>query len=152
MQILNNEGGTYAANIVQDASGGPAMAEDFKPIYDAFAQRVAWIDGEVCPGAFQMNTAWYREVPGRDPIFGEHTHDDCDELIGFFGSDPDNPSDLGGQIEFTIGGEPHLLTKSSIIFVPAGTSHNPMRILQVDRPIFHFSVATKRAYTTDIYK
>ena len=88
MQILNNEGGRYAANIVQDASGGPAMAEDFKPIYDAFAQRVAWIDGEVCPGAFQMNTAWYREVPGRDPIFGEHTHDDCDELIGFFGIPP----------------------------------------------------------------
>ena len=41
MQILNNEGGTYAANIVQDASGGPAMAEDFKPIYDAFAPRVS---------------------------------------------------------------------------------------------------------------
>ena len=25
-----------------------------------------------------------------------------------------------GEIEFTIGGEPHLLTKSSIIFAPAG--------------------------------
>ena len=105
MQILNNEGGTYAANIVQDASGGPAMAEDFKPIYDAFAQRVAWIDGEVCPGAFQMNTAWYHSVPEKDPVFPAHTHPE-DELIGFFGSDPDNPSDLGGQIEFTIGGEP----------------------------------------------
>ena len=89
---------------------------------------------------------------GQGLTHSTHTHDDCDELIGFFGSDPDNPSELGGQIEFTIGGEPHLLTKSSIIFVPAGTSHNPMRILQVDRPIFHFSVVTKRAYTTDIYK
>ena len=43
-------------------------------------------------------------------------------------------------------------TEKPSIFVPAGTSHNPMRILQVDRPIFHFSVVTKRAYTTDIYK
>ena len=144
--ILNNESGIYAANIVQNADGGPAMPAEFQAIYDKFAKRVVWIDGAVCPGAFQMNTAWYSEVPERDPIFGEHVHDDCDELIGFFSSDPTNPNDLGGEIEFSIGGEPHLLTKSSIIFCPAGTPHNPMRILRVDRPIFHFSVVTKTAY------
>ena len=145
MAILNNESGTYAANIVQ-IGGGPVMDPGFKKIYDKFAKRIIWIDGEVCPGAFQMNTAWYHDVPEKDPIFGVHTHEDCDELIGFFSSDPDNPYDLGGEIEFTIGGEAHLLTKSSIIFVPAGISHNPMRILRVDRPIFHFSVITKSLY------
>lgn len=152
MSILNNKGGKFGSHIVQDAQGGPAMEASFKQIYDAFAQRVAWIDGNVCPGAFQMNTAWYKEVPGRDPIFEEHMHEDCDELIGFFGSNPDDPSDLGGEIEFTIGGEAHLLTKSSIIFAPAGLAHNPMRILRVDRPIFHFSVVTKSSYSEDIYK
>lgn len=145
MAILNNESGEFAQNIVQVA-GGPVMTGDFKKIYDKFAKRIVWIDGEVCPGAFQMNTAWYHNVPDRDPIFEEHVHDDCDELIGFFGSDPDNPNDLGGEIEFTIGGEAHLLTKSSIIFAPAGVTHNPMRILRVDRPIFHFSVITKSMY------
>ena len=150
--FLNNEGGQYGQYIVQDAENGPSMAGDFKRIYDNFAKRVVWIDDNKCPGAFQMNTAWYKAVPERDPIFEEHVHDDCDELIGFFGSDPDNPNDLGGEIEFTIGGEPHLLTKSSIIFAPAGVTHNPMRILRVDKPIFHFSVITKSSYTTDIYK
>ena len=145
MAILNNEEGKYARNIAQVA-GGPAMEGEFKRIYDGFAKRIVWMDGEVCPGAFQMNTAWYYNVPDRDPIFAEHVHDDCDELIGFFGSNPDDPSDLGGEIEFTIGGEPHLLTKSSIVFAPAGTPHNPMRILRVDRPIFHFSVVTKTSY------
>lgn len=145
MAILNNESGRYAANIVQ-VGGGPSMDPAFKEIYDRFAKRVIWIDGEVCPGAFQMNTAWYHRVPDRDPIFGPHVHDDCDELIGFFSSNPDDPYDLGGEIEFTIGDEVHLLTRSSIIFVPAGVSHNPMRILKVDRPIFHFSVITKTAY------
>ncbi|MBR3689969.1 MAG: hypothetical protein IKL97_02560 [Eggerthellaceae bacterium] len=145
MAILNSESGKYAVNIVQ-LGGGPVMDPDFKVLYDKFAKRIVWIDGEVCPGAFQMNTAWYHSVPERDPIFGPHTHDDCDELIGFFSSDPENPYDLGGEIEFTIGDEAHLLTKSSIIFVPAGLSHNPMRILKVDRPIFHFSVITKTAY------
>lgn len=146
MAIRDNESGAYAGNIVQDALGAPEMQADFKTLYDKFARRVAWIDGNVVPGAFQMNTAWYSAVPERDPIFAEHVHEDADELIGFMGSDPANPEDLGGEIEFTIGGEPHLLTRSSIIFVPAGLSHNPMRILKVDRPIFHFSVVTSHVY------
>lgn len=146
MAILNNESGRYAANIVQDALGAPEMEPGFKGLYDKFAHRIAWIDGNVVPGAFQMNTAWYSAIPERDPIFMEHVHDGADELIGFIGSDPGNPNDLGGEIEFTIDGEAHLLTKSSIIFAPAGLAHNPMRILRVDRPIFHFSVVTTRLY------
>ena len=145
MAILNNESGTYAANIVQVARE-PEMAPDFAKIYQAFAKRIVWIDDDVVPGAFQMNTAWYKRVPERDPIFEEHMHEDADELIGFFGSDPENPNDLGGEIEMCIGGEAHLLTKSSIIFVPAGVPHNPMRILRVDAPIFHFSVVNTHRY------
>ena len=152
MAILNNESGKYAANFVQ-VSPGPGMDPEFKAIYDKFARRIIWMDGEVCPGAFQMNTAWYSAVPERDPIFTEHVHDDCDELIGFFSSDPENPYDLGGEIEYTVGGEAHLLTKSTMIFVPANLPHNPMRILKVDRPIFHFSVVTKTKYESEsVYK
>ncbi len=152
MAILNNESGKYAANFVQ-VSPGPGMDPEFKAIYDKFAKRILWMDGNVCPGAFQMNTAWYSAVPERDPIFTEHVHDDCDELIGFFSSDPDNPYDLGGEIEYTVGGEAHLLTKSTMIFVPANLPHNPMRILRVDRPIFHFSVVTKTKYEAEsVYK
>ena len=145
MVILNNESGRYAANIVQN-SPGPEMDPEFTRIYRSFARRILWMDGSVVPGAFQMNTAWYSHVPERDPIFPEHVHDDADELIGFFSSDPDRPYDLGAEIEFTIGGEVHLLTRSTMIFVPAGLRHNPLRILRVDRPVFHFSVVTKDRY------
>jgi len=152
MAILNNESGKYAANYVQ-FSPGPGMDPDFKRIYDAFAKRILWMDGDVVPGAFQMNTAWYSAVPERDPIFTEHVHDDADELVGFFSSDPDNPYDLGGEIEYTIDGEAHLLTKTTMIFLPHGVVHNPMRILRVDRPIFHFSVITKTRYEAEgMYK
>ena len=146
MAILNNESGKYAKFIKQDTLGAPTnMDPAFKEIYERFSRRTVWIDGDVVPGAFQMNTAWYFAVPERDPIFMEHEHDG-DELIGFFSSDPDNPNELYGEIEFSIGGEAHLLTKSSIIFAPAGIVHNPMRILRVDRPIFHFSVVTTPLY------
>ena len=153
MAILNNESGKYAGNFVQ-MSPGPAMDPQFKAIYDKFAKRIIWMDGGVCPGAFQLNTAWYFNVPERDPIFEEHCHSDTSELVGFFSGDKDNPYDLGGKIEFTIDGEAHLLTKSTMIFIPAGVPHNPMRILEVTRPIFHFSVVMEEKYNADkdIYK
>ena len=148
MVIWNNDGGRYARNFVQN-SPGPVMDPEFTRIYQGFAKRILWMDGDVVPGAFQMNTAWYAHVPERDPIFPEHVHEDADELIGFFSSDPDNPYDLGAEIEYTIDGEAHLLTRSTMIFVPAGLKHNPLRILRVDRPVFHFSVVTKPRYDCD---
>jgi len=152
MAILNNESGKYAAHYVQ-VSPGPGMDPEFKRVYDKFAKRILWMDGEVCPGAFQMNTAWYSAVPEKDPVFTPHMHDDADEIVGFFSSDPSNPYDLGGEIEFTIEDEPHLLTKTTMIFLPHGMWHNPVRILRVDRPIFHFSVITKSFYEAEgMYK
>jgi hypothetical protein len=146
MAIPNNEHGDYAKYIVQTLQGpsDPGTPE-FQAIYKKFAERILWIDDRVCPGAFQMNTAWYKEVPERDPIFLEHSHP-YDELIGFFGSDPDDPHDLKAEIEFSIEGEAHLLTRSSLIFVPGGLCHNPMRILRVDQPVFHFSVVMSPTY------
>lgn len=148
MQYLNNQGGKYANLIVQD-SFGPAMEGEFKDLYDQFAHRILWIDGNTVPGAFQMNTAWYTSAAPRDPMFTEHKHDDTNELVCFFSNDEQNPYDLGGEIEFSIEGEPHLLTKSTMIYIPAGLRHNPMRILKVTRPIFHCSIVMTEKYNGD---
>ena len=152
MAYDNNNGGKYGKYFVQTLHN-PPMDEEFKKIYEKFAHRILWIDGKEVPGAFQMNTAWYCAVPERDPIFTEHRHDDTSELIGFFSSDESDPYNLGGKIEFSIEGEAHLLTKSTMIFVPAGLKHNPMRILEVNRPIFHFSIVMKESYDGEnVYK
>jgi hypothetical protein len=142
----NNSGGEYAHCFVQELrEPADLMAPEFKEIYQRFAKRILWMDSNVCEGAFQMNTAWYFAVPERDPIFTEHAHDH-DELIGFYGSDPDDPHGLGGVIEFSINDEAHRLTRSTMIWIPAGATHNPMRILEVHRPIFHFSVVMNPLY------
>ena len=149
----NNNGGEFGKYYIQDLKEPPNMSTpEFKEIYSRFAKRVLWMDSDVCPGAFQMNTAWYFAVPERDPIFTEHVHT-YDELVGFYGSNPDDPYDLGGVIEFSINGEAHRLTRSTMIYIPAGFAHNPMRILEVNRPIFHFSVVTTSEYDAmQIYK
>ena len=150
----NNTGGEYSKFYVQDLQAPPNMlTPDFEKIYNNFAQRILWMDGNVCPGAFQMNTAWYKAVPERDPIFPEHEHP-YTEIVGFFGSNPDDPYDLGATIEFGLNGEMRRLTRSTMLFIPSGMKHGPVRVVSVDRPVFHFSVVMNAEYAEakDIYK
>jgi hypothetical protein len=70
------------------------------------------------------------------------------EILGFYGSDPENPFDLGGEVELYIDDEAHIITKSTMVFIPPNTLHCPITVLKVDRPIFHFSVVMNEIYTT----
>ena len=139
----------YADLILSELEYEPDMAPDFREIYHQFAERVLWIDGNLVPGAFQMNVSWYKEVPALDPIFAEHSHASA-EIIGFFGSDPEDPHELHGEIRVVINGEEHILTRSSLIFFPPNLRH-AIRILRVDKPIFHFSVVTESEYNGGAY-
>lgn len=145
----NNEG-EYGKYIIQDLQAPQTGTPEFQEMYKRFSNRILWIDGNVCPGAFQMNTAWYYAVPEKDPVFEEHCHD-ADELIGFFGSDPDDPYNLHAELVVTINGEEHRLTRSSLIFCPGGMPHMRISIKRVDRPIFHFSVVTSSNYDNGAY-
>ena len=150
--LYNMDEGKTTKYIVQDLRcpdniGDPA----FKQMYEKFAKRILWMDGNVVEGAFQMNTAWYFGVPERDPVFPGYVHDE-DELIGFFGSDPENPYELHAQIEVDIDGEKRCLTRSTMMFIPGGVAHMPMRVLRVDKPVFHFSVIMGKEYRGGAYQ
>jgi len=144
--VMNTEG-EYGKYIVQDLKT-PGFPPGFAEFYKTYAKRILWMDDGNVPGAFQMNTSWYMNASDVRPLYKheEHTHD-FDEMIGFFGSDPENPYDLGGEIEIGLGGELHRLTKSSIIFVPAGMRHLPLSIIELHCPIFHFSVSMSPEYS-----
>ena len=120
---------------------------DFKPefvkSYKEFATRILWMDSNAVPGAFQMNCSWYRKPNTHGAESHQH---DVDEIIGFFGNDAKNPYDLGGEIEIWLEDEKFMITRSTILFVPAGMKHCPLIIHRVDRPIFHFSTVTGHSY------
>jgi hypothetical protein len=67
-----------------------------------------------------------------------------DELFVFMGTDPNNPTDLGGEHEFWLGegdeAERHLITKTTCLYVPKGVVHNPNGCLRLDRPYVMFVV------------
>jgi quercetin dioxygenase-like cupin family protein len=120
--------------------------EDKKKIaaeYAKFAKRILWLDENVVPGAFHMNTAWY--LKPKTAELEPHTHD-TDEIIGFFGSNPDDPYDLGGEVEIWLEDDQHIITRTAMIFVPAGMKHCPLLLRRVDRPIFHFTTVTGGRY------
>jgi len=106
---------------------------------------ILWTDNRVVPGSFQMNCCWFVKAPESQPYF-QHKHD-VPEIIGLFGSDYNNPHDMGGEVEFWMEDEKFLITKSCMIFVPAGVKHCPLYVRRVDKPIFHFSVVTSPLYT-----
>jgi hypothetical protein len=104
---------------------------------------VAWLDSNKIKGAFFTECLWCYK-PQKDFV-PPHTHD-FDEVIGFFGSDPSNVRDLGGEVELWVAGEKHIITKSCLIFIPRGVEHCPQSINMVDRPIFNFIVGTGKKY------
>ena len=78
--------------------------------YAKYATRILWMDEDVVEGAFHMNTAWFLKAANtlEDK---PHVHD-ADEIIGFFGSDPANPYDLGAEIEMWLKTKNTLLRKA----------------------------------------
>ena len=158
-RIFHNTDGEYGNLIVQDLILPEShKTPEAKELYGRFGRRIHWIDTNVVPGSFQMNTSMY--LKPTKGVFDdvtkdqakyvsfqvEHSHDNA-EILGFYGTNPDDPYDLGGEIEIVIDGETHILTKSSMVFLPGGLPHCPLTITKVDRPIFHFSIVMDPQYT-----
>ena len=139
-------GSKYGKYVVTDL----VVPEEKKKIeadYSKYAKRILWMDENVVEGAFHMNTAWY--LKEADTLENKpHVHD-ADEIIGFFGNDPANPHDLGGEIEIWLEDEKQVITKSALLFVPAGMKHCPLILKRVDRPIFHFTTVPGGRYVKD---
>jgi hypothetical protein len=106
--------------------------------------RIIWLDDNVVKGASYFTARWYMQpFPDRNE---SHSHD-FNEVLGFIGSDWNNPGELNGEIELWLGDEKYILTKSCVVFIPRGLKHLPLSLLRVDRPILHFSTAPESKYT-----
>ena len=105
---------------------------------------MAYLDGGILQGAPYVETHWFHKPTKYSPK--QHSHD-FDEVLAFMGGDPEHPMEMNGEVELYIEDERHVLTKSCLVYIPAGTKHCPMNILRADRPIFHFSTGvTSKAY------
>lgn len=152
--VMNKEG-KYGYLFCQDLSGLPATHATPEALasYQRFGVRQLWLDGNSIPGAFQMNTClWCKpnaesiRANPKSQVGKPHSHP-YPEILGFVGTDPENPLELGGTVEFWVDGECHHITKSTMVFLPPNLPHCPlMTVEQGDKPILHFSVVMNETY------
>jgi hypothetical protein len=114
--------------IISELKGAPEISPEATASYSEWAKRVLFLSDKVVPGAYNMMFSWYLKPPPKS--LEAHTHDNP-EIIIFLGSNPDDPYDLGGEIEF---------------WVPRGMKHCPMVVKRVDRPIIHLGSSVKPGY------
>jgi len=109
--------------------------------------RLLWMDNTKVKGAsFYMECIWLWEGKTTSGTTEEpHVHA-FDEVIGFISSDPEHPKELGARMEIILGDETHFLTKSCLVYVPAGMKHCPLTFREVNRPVFFFTLAPISRY------
>jgi hypothetical protein len=114
---------------------------------------ITYLDKEVVPNSkLYVEASWFgtkprpKPEPGKEPTGPQaHVHP-FPEIINFFGTNPDDVHDLGGELELWIDGEQHIITRSCVAFVPGGVVHCPIMLRNIKRPIFHFTAGTGSMY------
>jgi len=96
------------------------------------------LNGADIKGAFHVNCMWVN--PGPNPgVHEAHVHPH-DEVIGFIGTNPDDPKDLGAEAVLWIEDEKYVIKKSFLAYFPKGVVHCPLTVNDVKRPILHFDI------------
>ena len=125
----------------------PADVKSREAEYNKRATRILWLEDEVIKGAESIILSWYWKATEKEGS-PSHVHD-FDEILGFIGSDPQNPRELNGEVEFWLEDEKYLLTKSCLIYCPKGLRHSPLRVTRVDKPILFLAFSTTAKYKKD---
>jgi hypothetical protein len=81
------------------------------------------------------------------PMSFDHPHShDFPEMLCFIGGNPLDITDFGAEIEFTLGGETHLITTPAVVSIPGGVTHCPIKIKKVTNPIIFMEVSLTRIW------
>jgi hypothetical protein len=104
------------------------------------------------PGA-KINMGWQIFVkPYRLEM--ESHHHDTDEYLFFLGATfPDLVGSFDAEVEYFMGKEyeRHIITKATVLYIPAGVEHNPCDIRRVGKPLF-FTALQLAPYFNGVYQ
>ena len=122
---------------------------------------IGFLDGTTFEGCNEYQIFWVGPKPygaygtkaWGEISHGPHTHK-YPELFVHLGTDPDNPYDLGAEVEMHVGPEmeKHIITRSTIMCLPADFVHGPWRILKVTRPFLIVTINQSPKHTEKALK
>jgi len=115
---------------------------------------IARLDSTVMSGSNFYILHWV--LPSDDPPMPvghpPHIHKEP-ELLIHIGTNPDDPGDLGAEVEMFMGPEMerHVITRSTVIYIPPGMIHAPWRPLKTYRPWIMLQINQGPEHTEKFY-
>ena len=93
-----------------------------------------WTDNDIIKGSHCFSVMVMNEAALK-VSHGPHIHKDPEILVAI-GMNPDDPKDLGAELELCMGKEmeKHIITESTLVYIPANFLHCPFRVKKLDRP------------------
>jgi quercetin dioxygenase-like cupin family protein len=105
------------------------------------------LDLDNVEGAPYIDFSWMWKGSEKTATHLEHQHD-WGEIFGYVGSrGQKDPHGLGGEVEFWLGGEKHIINQSCLIWIPPNLKHCPEKFDRIDSPILWFTIGMTRKYT-----
>jgi hypothetical protein len=74
-----------------------------------------------------------------------HSHN-FPEMLCFIGGNPLDITDLGAEIDFTLGGEKHSINTAAVVSIPKGVEHCPIVFKKVTKPIIFLEISLTRIW------
>lgn len=121
------------------------MAKDVKGV--TFPNEIFMGTGFVKGSPALIDIGWHFTVPDPDPVEQIHFHT-FDTILCLVGTDPQNPGNLGAELEIKLAEEKHILTRTCSIFIPKGLEHCLLAHRKVDRAYLkiEFGITDKNRY------
>jgi hypothetical protein len=122
---------------------GKVAAKD--PIPGVKSTHIMSADESVQKGFFHVDCTWLWSGGAKEPVGESHTHK-FSQVIGLVGGTPADPHDLGGEVTLWLDGHKETITRTCLIYIPAGVVHGPFLVSKVVRPIFFVDIAMTGKY------
>ena len=95
--------------------------------------------GEKDLGGANFSLGWSYLTEPFVMVEESHKHD-FEQIILFFGGDPNNIGEFGGEVEMYMEGEKNVVTYPSCVFIPKGVMHGPLYITKVEKPFMFIDI------------
>jgi hypothetical protein len=119
-------------------------------------EHMVWMDQRVIPGAFYCEAVWFwpqpppkvidPETAKKSPGLPPHTHP-FPELLSYYGTDMEHPEELYCDVEFWMEDEKYIFNKSFVVYIPENVKHCPLKMYNMQKPIFHYTMGPGQNYT-----
>ncbi|MBN2038927.1 MAG: hypothetical protein JW864_02730 [Spirochaetes bacterium] len=126
--------------------------EDMRPV-------MVRMDNHIAEGCHFYLIHWVKpgfgDMFGKEPLTGHppHIHKSA-ELLIHIGTNPDDPMDLGAEIEMYMGPEleRHVFNRTTVIWIPPNFIHSPWKPLRIDRPFIFMEINQGPVHTEKSYR